>query len=47
MVNEQYLIEEIYEREFKIAAGMEEEELHVEAERDMLINSNASIQQYH
>ena len=37
VVNEQYLIEEIYEREFIIAAKLEEEE--EEAEREMLINS--------
>ena len=42
VVNEQYLIEEIYEREFIIAAKLEEEE--EEAEREMLINS---VQQYH
>ena len=45
VVNEQYLIEEIYEREFKIAAELENEEL--EAEKEMLISSNASDQQYH
>ena len=44
VVNEQYLIEEIYEREIKLAAEMEDEEL--EAEKDLLISSNASIQQY-
>ena len=45
VVNEQYLIEEIYEREFKIAAELESEEL--EAEKEMLISSNTSDQQYH
>ena len=44
VVNEQYLIEEIYEREIKLAAEMEDEELEVE--KDLLISSNASIQQY-
>ena len=44
VVNEQYLIEEIYEREIKLAAEMEDEEL--EPEKDLLISSNASIQQY-
>ena len=43
----QYLIEEIYEREFKIADELEEEELEEDAENEMLINSNASVQQYH
>ena len=36
MVNEQYLIEEIYEREIKLAAEMDEEESR---ERELLINS--------
>ena len=44
VVNEQYLIEEIYEREIKLAAEMEAEEL--EAEKDLLISSNESMQQY-
>ena len=44
VVNEQYLIEEIYEREIKLAAEMEDEEL--EAEKDLLVTSNAEIQQY-
>ena len=44
VVNEQYLIEEIYEREIKLAAEMEDEEL--EAEKDLLISSNASMQQF-
>ena len=48
VLNWQYLIEEIYEREFKIAAELEkEEELEEDAENEMLINSNASVQQYH
>ena len=38
VVNEQYLIEEIYEREIRIASEMEENEL--------LISSSASTQQY-
>ena len=47
VLNWQYLIEEIYEREFKIAAELEEEEeLEEDAENEMLINSNASVQQY-
>ena len=43
VVNEQYLIEEIYEREIRIAAEMEGEE----DESESLINSNTSVQQYH
>ena len=43
VVNEQYLIEEIYEREIQIAAEMEGEE----DESELLIYSNASVQQYH
>ena len=43
VVNEQYLIEEIYEREIRIAAEMEGEE----DESESLINSNASVQQYY
>ena len=46
VLNWQYLIEEIYEREFKIAAELEEE-LEEDTESEMLINSNASVQQYH
>ena len=38
--NEQYLIEEIYEREFKVAAELEEEK----EERELLITS---VPQYH
>ena len=45
ILNWQYLIKEIYEKEFKIAAELEEEEL--EAEREMLISSMESVQQYH
>ena len=45
ILNWQYLIEDIYEREFKIAAELEEEEL--EAEREMLISSMESVQQSH
>ena len=40
-----YLIEEIYEREIKLAAEMEDEELEADL-KDLLITSNASIQQY-
>ena len=40
VVNEQYLIEEIYEREFKVAAELEEEK----KERELLISS---VPQYH
>ena len=40
VVNEQYLIEEIYEREFKVAAELEEEK----EERELLITS---VPQYH
>ena len=47
VLNWQYLIEEVYEREFITAAQLEEEELEEETEREMLINSNASVQQYH
>ena len=47
VLNWQYLIEEIYEREFKIADELEEEELEEDPESEMLINSNASVQQYH
>ena len=43
VVNEQYLIEEIYEREIRIAAEMEDEEDLSES----LIHSNASVQLYH
>ena len=42
VVNEQYLIEEIFEREIKLAAEVEDED-----EKDLLISSNASIWQYH
>ena len=42
VVNEQYLIEEIYEREIRIAAEMEGEA----DENESLTSSSASIQQY-
>ena len=42
VVNEQYLIEEIYEREIQTAAKIEE----FEKERELLISSNVPVQQY-
>ena len=43
VVNEQYLIEEIYERRIRLAAEMEDEAV----ENELLVSSNASTQQYH
>ena len=43
VVNEQYLIEEIYEREFKVAAELEEEN----EERELLFNSKSLVPVYH
>ena len=42
VVNEQYLIEEIYEREIKLAAEMEDDD---DDDSELLIRSNASVQQ--
>ena len=44
MVNEQYLIEEIYEREFQVAAEIEDEES--DDEEEMLLSTSVSVQQY-
>ena len=49
MVNEQYLIEEIYEREFQVAAEIEDEESEDEEsddEEEMLLSTSVSVQQY-
>ena len=43
VVNEQYLIEEIYEREIRIASEMEDES----GENELLIQSSSSVLQYH
>ena len=45
VVNEQYLIEDIYEREIQVAANMEEETISEESE--LLSSLNQSTQQYH
>ena len=44
VVNEQYLIEEIYEREFQVAAEIEDEES--DDEEEMLLSTSVSVQQY-